>query len=281
VAFPTNLIQNDGFAQSGIILGLHPSSDTTFDLRLQRQDTGTTWRSVQVWQGGAYDHVVVYRDLLPNDHLRRDYRARHEKSGYTAGAWTDTVSGGPAVLPPGDPPFIPVSGRRLTLPTYLSTSATLAIRTSAGAAGAVAKSMTLPAAELLPSQSTNKWAFNVAYVSPLVASAALIELYGSVVLPPGVTVTGVNARMYRSAAGKTAVTQLIKISETGTATVLCTLTHSTTNWQTVASSAMSELTTGAGYTLQVGLKSTAGSGGDARFLRATIAYSMPSYDKAL
>jgi hypothetical protein len=133
MAFPTNLIQNDGFAEAGIILGLNPSSDRSFDIRLQRQDTGTTWQSIQVWQGGAYSGAFQYRDLLNNDGLRRDYRARHEKSGYTAGAWTDTVSGGPILLSAGDAPQLALSRRPITLPILLSTAGSIRFGITTGA----------------------------------------------------------------------------------------------------------------------------------------------------
>ena len=133
MAFPTGLIQTDGFAESGIILGLNPSSDRSFDIRLQRQDTGTTWGSIQVWQGNSYNGAFQYRDLLNNDGLRRDYRARHEKSGYTAGAWTDTVSGGPILLSEGDAPQLALSRRPISVPILLSTGASLRFGNTTGA----------------------------------------------------------------------------------------------------------------------------------------------------
>jgi hypothetical protein len=133
MAFPTGLVQSDGFAESGIILGLNPSSDRSFDIRLQRQDTGTTWGSIQVWQGNSYNGAFQYRDLLKNDGLRRDYRARHEKSGYTAGAWTDTVSGGPILLSDGDAPQMPLSRRPISLPILLSTAASVRFGNTTGA----------------------------------------------------------------------------------------------------------------------------------------------------
>jgi len=52
----------------------------------------TTWKTIANLAG----QTTHYIDLLPNDGISRDYRARNARVGYTASAWTATISAQPA-----------------------------------------------------------------------------------------------------------------------------------------------------------------------------------------
>jgi len=282
MAFPTNLIQSDDFAESGVILGLHPSSDRSFDIRLQRQDTGTTWRAIQVWQGNSYNGAFQYRDLLPNDHLRRDYRARHEKSGYTAGAWTATVSGGPTLLSAGDAPQVPVSGQRMTLPIYLSTAATLAIRSQTGTStGAVLKVVRFGAANFPPASTNSGWTYSEGLLQPTQGVGG-DDYEGTLILPKGVTVRAARIRGKKLAAGGQCEMILRTVSNGSTIADIVTLSLTTINaaFQTKASSTFTPQAVGDNVWYgHLSLVSTGAT--QTYFMFLELDYSMPSYDKAL
>jgi hypothetical protein len=55
-----------------------------------------------------YSARFQFRDSLPDDDLTYKYRARHTGRGVTAGAWTDTISGKPTLLPTGEIPTPPI-----------------------------------------------------------------------------------------------------------------------------------------------------------------------------
>lgn len=52
----------------------------------------TTWQTIAS-VGGNTTHYI---DLLPNDGIDRDYAARNIRSGYTASAWTASLSAAPS-----------------------------------------------------------------------------------------------------------------------------------------------------------------------------------------
>ena len=143
---------------------------------------------------------------------------------------------------------------------------------------ALTKMLIFPQGALVPFQSTatpSLWAISAASAAVQVGSATTIFFIGSVILPVGVTVTKVTAKMYRASTKHLAVTQLTKVPSTGTtATVMFSITHSTVGLQSKSSSALSELvSTAASYNLVVKLKSTAGAG--ARFFQAAFQYTVP------
>ena len=85
--------------RSGIIVGLHPSSQPNFGVELSRA-AGTSTHSFETVRkiGPNSGEPNVYTDLLPLSTIRYLYRARHVREGYTAGAWTRIVGATPVVV---------------------------------------------------------------------------------------------------------------------------------------------------------------------------------------
>lgn len=134
---------------------------------------------------------------------------------------------------------------------------------------ATSKTLRIPAHELVPSSETVPY-FLVAYLEA--ADTTERVFYGPIVLPKGVTITGVSARMNRGAVGCIAVTKVHRVDD-ATMTTLATLTHDTTGWQTKSAS-FSEAVGDYIYIAQVNLKKATGSDA-ALFAWLEVAYGVP------
>lgn len=149
------------------------------------------------------------------------------------------------------------------------------------APGTVTKTLRIPAAELIASTDAQSWTIaGDAAISPRVTGSAQ-SFFGSIVMPPGVTVTTLAANMNRTATSDSATCTIYKSPGSGGATsTIATLTHSTTGWQTPSAS-VSEVVSGSNnYFFTVSLNSTT-SVTDAKFSHLDITYTMPSYDKGI
>ncbi len=140
------------------------------------------------------------------------------------------------------------------------------------------KTLTIPFGELIPESDLTQWLiFTTGYIGSRLLNVQQI-FWGSVVLPRGVTITAVRARVYRNAAGDMADVLLWRSTSTS-ATTLAHLTGATGGW-TVQSASLSDLVGTEEYYIEVDLLATA-SLADARFAFVEIDYTMPSYDKGL
>lgn len=140
----------------------------------------------------------------------------------------------------------------------------------------VAKTIRIGASDLKPDSNTTTWVLSPSARPNAVGTTEL--LVAAVVIPIGVTVDVARARMNRNAVGDTALVAFRRISNTGVASTLATLTHDTTGWQTKSASGLAELTAGEDYEIVVQLSSTV-SVTDALFRYFEIDYTVPSYDK--
>lgn len=87
-----------GGSQYGIVLRITPSTGS-WKLEIQRSSGtvgSTAW--VEIANVNTDGTVVDYSDALPDDNGIRNYRCRHNKTGYTAGSWTTRVSARPTQL---------------------------------------------------------------------------------------------------------------------------------------------------------------------------------------
>src|SRR6188768_735338 len=85
--------------KSGIMLGVSPSSDPTFDVEIARATSSGVYTTITraTPKGGGVP--VVYTDLLPVDNFTRSYKARAVKDGWLAGDYTAVVSAKPIEMP--------------------------------------------------------------------------------------------------------------------------------------------------------------------------------------
>lgn len=262
------------------------------EFQIAEDSGGPDWGNAESRELPAGQYTLVW--TWPNDNSVRYFRVRAVSPGYTASSFVEDTTG---YLP------VPILGKKfdpqLTVAlqeskrqlatlyfadgtikagTKIVDTGTLEVVDSAGAASALTKSLVIPGAEMLPESHTETWLFD-AFLQP--GSTGAVQTFrASVVLPPGVTVVGTEARMYRNAVGDTAQAALLRVSDTGIPTTLASMLHSSTGWQSVTDTLSEVVSDGLTYYVEVNLESTS-SIDDARFLHFKITYEMPSYDKAL
>lgn len=104
----------------GVILGISPSSDPTFDVELVRATSGvySTVARLTNLSGGI---PVTYEDLLPNTTQHYSYKARAVKQGWLAGDYTAVLEVQPLQMPEILPKITPLTGKGIGSPLFIST----------------------------------------------------------------------------------------------------------------------------------------------------------------
>lgn len=144
----------------------------------------------------------------------------------------------------------------------------------------VSKTIRFGQGTLGPAFDTNQWSKFLTHFEPGAVGSTL-DLTGGLPVPRGVALTSISARMYRNAVGDQAECTFARVTDSGVDSVLATLTHSSTSWQTV-SATLSESASDTAtydYSALVELTST-GAVDDARFRYIDLSYDAPSYDKS-
>jgi len=284
-------------------------ADPTFEVEIQRTvDNGAGAPNV----GAAVSIVVLppipltgstYFDKLPVDGVKRFYRLRHTRKGWTDGAWSNWTAGkvpAPdtrggkepvAIGPGGIPRSYPFSdgkfalaaadaaGRELDDHVFIVSGKTLKVGTVAAPAS-LTKTLRVPHTELIPESSAQSWFVTNSFTRPNTANTVVV-LRGALVLPKGVTIIAARARMYRQNSGTdSAACAVVRINDDGTNTALATINHSGTGWNTNASSVLSQLVGDDAYSIEVQLLGVSAVT-DARFMWVELDYTMPSYDKGI
>lgn len=139
----------------------------------------------------------------------------------------------------------------------------------------VAKTIRMPAAELMPDENSMSWSMIFGVLSPGALATAVFT--GAVVLPVGVTITAVRARLYRANTSATATCVLYELLDDGSNSALATLSHSTTGWQTVSAS-LSKLVGSSAFVTLITLDPDTAAN-DASVMWWEFDYTVPSYAK--
>lgn len=137
------------------------------------------------------------------------------------------------------------------------------------------KTITFPAAELVPVDDTQQYLFSPTYVTGSVANQ-LATFIGAVVIPRGVTITAARSRVFRVNAGDQAAVNFRRSSDDGTETAIANLTatSTSTNWQTVSASFTEVVGANTVYYVHVSVRGAANAA-DGRFLWLEIDYTSP------
>jgi hypothetical protein len=239
--------------QTGITVGVYPSSDPKYDIQLHR--AASTSATVQpasskfseiatlgVINGGAR---VSYVDSLPLSKTYWWYKARSVNTGYaTPSAFTTGVNSLAGTLPTTAPGVLPFSGRPIPVSIRLTTNATLQLASTAGStAGKLKKTLRFPAAGFQPVSSTTAWFLGAGALGgySLQASTTPETFMQSYIMPHGVTVTSWKMSYVRNsaAAGSTFKVVLHKVSSSGGDFLLKTFTPTTASPGTITTSTIS------------------------------------------
>ena len=264
-------------ARTGIPLAIVPSSDPTCDVELWRLTTqsGSTYAWLARLKANAIGgRPYAYPDPLPLDNYTYAYKARSIAVGRWPSTFSAAVSSKPAALGANPVPALSLNARGLGTNTlFLSTAAKVKYGTGKAAATA-AKYVWLHHTTVVPSDNTQAYTLSAGDIRPGAILAPNI-LYGNLTLPPGATVTGFKARLYRGNATSTATAVLERVSGTSVQGVGSQVTHVTTTWAELASTAISNALVGdQRYVVQVRL-GAATTAGNARFAGARIDYTIP------
>lgn len=107
----------------GVVLGMSPTSDPTFDLELARATSSGVYATIARLTPKGSGIPVSYTDLLPDDNTIRLYKARAVKDGWDAGDYTSAITAKPVMLPEIPPNITPLTGRGIGSVLFVSTGA--------------------------------------------------------------------------------------------------------------------------------------------------------------
>jgi hypothetical protein len=145
---------------------------------------------------------------------------------------------------------------------------------TAAAPSTITKTVHFPIHSAIPRNKNEDYLAGVVSVEPALANTS-IDLYLPLYLPEGVTITAFRLRSYRATTSDIANALLYRV-ESDSNTLLATLAHDSTGWQTKTASLSESVAAGRHYTAHVGLKGVAFAP-DAKAQWFEITYTVPDY----
>ena len=276
--------------KSGIVLGVSPSSDPTFDVEIARATSSGVYATIARLTPQGAGMPVTYPDILPMSTYTYSYKARAAKEGWLAGDYTAVVSARPLPMPEILPNITPLTGKGIGAPLFVSTAAPMTVGQKVAAAN-VRKYLTFPFTSLFSESPGVLTQMNppLAYPANGVAGSASF----SAPLPPGVTIREATlfAHIGSSTGGASTGDRIlcyVAVGETDhgslstVANLSVTSTYGAGTWSNTATG-ISTLTStdnmvfGRALIFNVSSASTNKAG----FVAIRIGYDMPSYDKAV
>lgn len=292
MALPTSMVATNREKQTGIILGVHPSTERNFNIELRRSTQSSTASTNWVTEllqptSGFFTHRVP----LPLSTRTFYFQARHTGLGYSAGAYTPVVSAKPVALPLAvTTPITRGKSGDIEAPlanVWLTSAKTIKVGTQATTA-TKDKSMIVGAYAF--HEGTTSTLFNRlgGGLAPSTnAGATTQEFWATFIFPSGVTLTSmrVTGESRSGTSSKVEVTVYKKFRGTIGNTSMFTVTVPNTTHllqaTTGLSSALSQTVSSTQVILaRLKLKLRGGAFGssNARFHTLTWRYRMPDFD---
>jgi|GEM_PF-4668016 len=277
--------------QSGVIIGLKPSTGTRYRIELQRSTVNSTASSK--WTSFFLDPTsqqFTYRDNLPLSTRSYFYRARQYGAGSTNSSFSLVVSAKPARfpdvwkslnLPHNNLGNVEVLGGNV----WVSSAKTMKVGQELST-GTLTKTLRINFGEFIPDSNASAWQYSDSDGLMTKTTAALLAR-APILLPPGVQLTNFRARLYRAttAAPSTAKAFIIELTDgadttaAGTGAVLKTMTHITKGYKTLSTGVSITMDPTKSYNLEVLLKSAVLSGGRVSWME--LDYKMQTYAKTV
>lgn len=218
MAVPTNArILRGTPLKTGVILGISPSSDPTFDVELARASSSGSYTTLGRLTPKGSGIPVSYTDLLPDDNAIRLYKARAVKDGWEPGDYTSVVSAKPQPLPEISPNITPVTGKPLGVSVFMSNAAPTAYGSPAST-GAFEKMSVLAGTDFIGITNSVPYrtGANFGSLRPTTANSSTQFVYvANAQIPIGVTVYGVEALYRRGSTNAVFAVALDSIGTTG------------------------------------------------------------------
>lgn len=266
----------------GVTLGLYPSSDSSFDIGLERavgSSASTGFTQIARLNPSEGQLSLVYTDPLPNDNIYRYYRARHIKDGYTNGSYTTIARAKPAeVIATRSLPNVQLSGQPIGVNMQIAATKTVKVGSQVVPASET-KTMRIHAGGAGVNLSTILiQRFSNGIASRQTANTQFLQ---PVDIPIGVTITGAAARGNRPTTGRTWRVRLQKISNGTLQATLWDKTSTQTGEHTISTTTISSLVGSTQqYNFLFDMASTAGGAVDHITHWLQLSYTMPDYLKA-
>lgn len=273
-----------GVKQTGIKLVLYPSTQRAIPIELQ-QSTGSTLASSQ-WTSvflppSTRGSNLQYTAALPLSTKRYYFRARHTGGGFSAGAFTPTVSARPVVIPDYSLPITINAAGNLEVvgANVIISSGNRPTVGSQNTASYLTKTVRYSADIFAPAINTFKYSRGVGTL--VIGSTGSSAFFNAdIPLAKGVTITQVAYRGgRRKTTGQISKIELYRISTAGIGTLVTTLTMTTgsTAQATITSSALSVAVSSAQNVIaRAYLKSTTAVNQPA-IVNMDVTYRMPDY----
>ncbi len=288
-------IQNPG----KITVGMFPGDDHPVVLEAASTlGSSTDFRPVTSFtrvalKDGGYKHSMQY----PIDGIRRYFRGRHQTAGWTAGAYTRTVSAIPRPATIGlstDDGWEWIIGG-LSDPAPLSEAIMKeegVTRTTGQEVGTLAstatitKTLAISAANYVAQSSTAAWQRDAdgLYINPTSTERTFFS--APVVLPPGVILTNMSGQYYRSTHVDDLSIVLTRSSDANTLPVtvafadMFTTSSTETSWFTRSSAVDHTILADSQYYLHANIAMDSASSENVRVAAIELTYTMADYHEA-
>lgn len=284
MAVPTNAMLNRTFPhKSGVMLGMSPSSDPTFDIEMARATSSGVYVTIARLTPKGSGIPVSFTDILPVDNTRRSYKARAVKDGWDPGDYTAVVSAKPIILPEISPNVTPLTGQKIGANLYLSTAQSLAYGTPA-VAQSYKKTVRAGGTAFVPGSSGVSFSYGIGTLIPTTKNVSTQANYvAHVELPENVTVYKARWIYSRTSANAVFRAELYSVSTAGTATLRYGKTSTSVSAATqVLSSSSFSFSVASRYVIsRVAMKSTGAGGNRSAIVALEIGYQTPAAQTAI
>ena len=220
MAVPSNVRSLRGAPlKGGIILGISPSSDPTFDVEIARATSSGVYTTIARLTPQGAGMPVTYADILPFDGYTRSYKARAAKEGWLEGDYTSPVSAKPLKMPEILPNITPLTGKAIGATLYISTGTPAKVG-SPTVTAYVTKTLRVAGSAFAPKNNTIGYTYGdegSLQASSLSGSTAY-RFQTRFAVPTGATVTGARVGYTRNSTGSLFAVQVRSVSTDGTAT---------------------------------------------------------------
>lgn len=219
MATPNSQMLRGAPLKCGIILGVSPSSDPTFDVEIVRATSSGVYSTVGRLTNLSGGIQPTFEDLLPYTTQTFSYKARAVKAGWLAGDYTSVVSVKPLPMPEILPNITPLTGKAIGATLYISTGTPAKVG-SPTVTAYVTKTLRVAGSAFAPKNNTIGYTYGdegSLQASSLSGSTAY-RFQTRFAVPTGATVTGARVGYTRNSTGSLFAVQVRSVSTDGTAT---------------------------------------------------------------
>lgn len=283
MAVPTNArILRGAPLKVGVVLGISPSSDPTFDVELARATSSGVYDTIGRLSPKGSGIPVSFTDLLPDDNTTRLYKARAVKDGWEPGDYTSAVSAKPIPLPEIPPNITPLTGKGIGSILYVSTGTPVSVGTPAVAAY-VNKTLRIAGSAFIPKTNALGYTYgdNGTLQTSSVSASTEFRFQARFAIPIGAMVTGALVVYSRNSTNTFFAVQVRSVSTVGSGTQQWQKASTGTGSNLVLQSSTFSYTAETSYTVMETALSASAAVGEATLVFAELTYKTQAYTDSL